>query len=143
MSNYDDILPLPHPVSPTRRRMSAEERAAQFAPFAALTGFGAVIVETARTTAARIELDEYGRERLDARLRVLQEALADEPVVTATYFVPDERKDGGAYVTAQGVVKKLDVYERQIVFTDGCAVSFDDLYALDGAVFDDMEEMRC
>lgn len=138
MRGYDDIIHLPHPVSPTRRRMTAEERAAQFAPFAALTGFGAVIVETARTTDARIELDEYGRERLDARLRVLQEALADEPVVTATYFVPDERKDGGAYVTAQGVVKKLDVYERQIVFTDGRAVSFDDLYALDGAVFDDM-----
>ncbi len=138
MRDYDDILHLPHPVSSTRRRMTAEERAAQFAPFAALTGFGAVIVETARTTDARIELDEYGRERLDARLRTLQEALADEPVVTVTYFVPDERKEGGAYVTVQGAVKKLDVYERQIVFTDGRAVSFDDLYALDGAVFDDM-----
>lgn len=138
MRDYSDILHLPHPVSSTRRRMTAEERAAQFAPFAALTGFGAVIVETARTTDARIELDDGAREELDARLRVLQEHRADRPPVAVTYFVPDERKEGGAYVTALGEVKKLDPIARTLVLTDGSSIALDDIYALGGAVFDDM-----
>lgn len=136
MSDYSDIIHLPHPVSPTRKRMSAEERAGQFAPFAALTGFGAVITETARVTDERIELDEGAQEELDARLQILREHLPERPPVAVTYFVPDGQKSGGAYVTALGEVKKLDLYERRLILTDGSALALDDIYTLDGEIFE-------
>lgn len=136
MRRYDDIIDLPHHVSPTRPRMDAETRAAQFAPFAALTGFGAVITETARTTEARIELDEGGREALDERLHTLAAHMDERPIVAVTYFVPDEKKTGGAYVTAHGAAKRLDLHERRLIMADGTAIPLDELYALAGEVFE-------
>lgn len=136
MNPYEDIINRPHPVSKTRRRMSAQERAAQFAPYAALTGFGAVITETARTTEPRRELDEGAREELNARLRALSERLDERPSVAVTFFLPDERKDGGAYIAVFGQAKKIDLYERELVFTDGNAIALDDIYALNGELFD-------
>lgn len=119
MSRYDDIINLPHHVSPARPRMDSEARAAQFAPLAALTGFGAVITETAWTAEARIELDAGGREALDERLCTLAAHIGERPRIAATYFVPDEKKDGGAYVTAQGAAKRVDLDERRLTMADG------------------------
>ena len=90
MSRYDDIIDLEHHVSKTRPRMSMTERAAQFSPFAALTGFGAVIDEAARLTETRIELDETARSELDARLRRMNERIVERPAAAITYFLPDE-----------------------------------------------------
>ena len=105
---YDDIIHLPHPVSKTHPRMSMIERAAQFSPFAALTGYGAAIKETARLTDRKLELDEETQALLDLRQHFLLEHLAQRPEVTITYFEPDTRKEGGSYQTITARVKKLD-----------------------------------
>lgn len=116
---YDDIIGLPHHVSRKHPQMPLLDRAAQFAPFAALTGHEAAIKETARLTEEEIELDENSKELLDFRLQQLQEHLSEHPEVTVTYFCPDEKKTGGAYETVTGVVKKVDEYAGELVFTDG------------------------
>ena len=105
-SRYYDIIDLPHHVSMRRPRMSMLSRAAQFSPFAALAGYEASIQEAARLTDTRIELDEYAKAALDAKLRLLQSD--PQMPVSITYFVPDARKAGGAYVTAEGSVRKVD-----------------------------------
>ena len=94
---YDDIINLPHHTSPTRPRMTMIDRAAQFSPFAALTGYDAAVKETARLTENRIELDEYEKSALNDRLQIVQERLSDTPVISIKYLVPDERKSGCAY----------------------------------------------
>ena len=99
---YDDIIRLPHPDSPKHPRMSLYDRAAQFSPFAALTGHSAAIAETGRLTDRRVELDEYEMARVDAELQHLQELLPSRPTASITYFVPDERKNGGSYQTVTG-----------------------------------------
>ena len=104
MGKYDDIINLPHHVSATRPRMSMIDRAAQFSPFAALTGYDAAIKETGRLTDRRIELTEDSRAAMDRKQQLLVENLADHPEVSVTYFVPDERKAGGAYITVTGRV---------------------------------------
>ncbi len=116
---YDDIIDLPHHTSKKHPRMPLLDRAAQFAPFAALTGHEAAIKETARLTEEEMELDENRKELLDLRLQQLQEHLSEQPEVTVTYFQPDEKKAGGAYVSVTGRVKKVDGYEGELVFTDG------------------------
>lgn len=116
---YDDIIDLPHHVSRKHPQMPLLDRAAQFAPFAALTGHEAAIKETARLTEEEIELDENRKELLDFRLQELQEHLTESPKVTVTYFKPDEKKAGGVYETVAGVVKKVDGYTGELVFTDG------------------------
>lgn len=116
---YDDIIDLPHHVSKKHPQMPLLDRAAQFAPFAALTGHEAAIKETARLTEEEIELDENSKELLDFRLQQLQEQLSESPEVTVTYFCPDEKKAGGAYETVTGKVKKVDAYAGEMVFTDG------------------------
>ena len=125
MSSYDDIINLPYPQKP--RRMSNYDRAAQFSPFAALTGFEAAIAETARLTDHRIELDEGGKALLDEKLHLIEENLQDSPEITVTYFKPDLRKMRGAYVEKSGRVKKLDAYSRAIAFTDGMAIRIEDI----------------
>lgn len=105
MTQYEDIINLPHHVSERHARMSMLDRVAQFSPFAALTGYDAAIEETARLTDAKIELDESEKDLLNKRLR---EALASGTHVRISYFLPDERKVGGAYVCITGKVKKLD-----------------------------------
>ena len=124
MSKYDDIIDLPRPKS-AHEPMPMGDRAAQFSPFAALTGYGDAIDETARLTDARIELSEEERAELDYKQQYL--ATLDAPTVTVTYFVPDERKSGGAYVTHTGVLKRVDEVESMVVFKDGLRVPLDEV----------------
>ena len=125
MSSYEDIIDLPYPQK--RPRMSNSDRGAQFSPFAALTGFEAAIGETARLTDRKIELDEGGKALLDEKLREIGEKLDDRPEITVTYFRPDLRKAGGAYVQKRGRVKKLDSYSRSVIFTDSTVVHIEDI----------------
>lgn len=128
---YDDIIDLPHHVSDTRPRMSRLDRAAQFSPFAALTGYGAAIKETARLTDERSELGEYELMELNAGIHMLMERIDEHPQVEITYFKPDERKDGGAYLTVKSRAKRLNEYERFILLEDGTEIPFDDIYKIE------------
>lgn len=128
---YDDIISLPHHVSPTRPRMSAMERAAQFSPFAALTGYDAAVRETARTTEERAELDEDAKAALDRVLRQALDRLSARPAIRVTYFQPDSKKSGGACVTLTGRVKKLRQPENVLVLEDGTEIPVVDIYALE------------
>ena len=127
---YAGIMNLPHHVSPTRLQMPISDRAAQFSPFAALTGYAGVIRETARLTDRKIELDETNE-----RYQLLLSVLDAEPEVEITYFVPDERKSGGAYRTVSGVVKKADEFARRLTLTDGTVIPMEDVLMLDGVIF--------
>ena len=115
---YDDVINRQHPTSKKHPRMSRMNRAAQFAPFAALTGYEESIEETARLTDRRIELSEYEIEELNAKLNFIQEHIKEHPEVTVTYFQPDERKDGGAYITVTGRVRRIDEVNRVLAFED-------------------------
>ena len=117
-NKYDDIINLPHHVSKTRPRMSLEQRSAQFAPFSALTGYEEEIAETGRLTTDRIELNEEAKQLLDRTLQAIANKISKQPAVTITYFVPDNKKDGGAYITVSGNIKKIDKYKNIIVLTD-------------------------
>ena len=128
MTEYDDIIDLPRPKS-KHEPMPMSDRAAQFSPFAALTGYGDVIDETARLTDRRIELSEEESAELDYKQQYL--ATLDAPTVTVTYFVPDERKSGGAYVTHTGVLKRVDEIERMMLFMDGTRVELDDVMGIE------------
>ena len=136
---YDKIMGLPHHVSKTRPQMPMSDRAAQFAPFAALTGYDAAIKETGRLTDERIELDVEALSALDMKYQLLMEALDEAPEVTITYFQPDERKAGGKYVSAVGAVKKIDDFERRITMRDGTRIPTDDVLSIDGALFSSLE----
>ena len=127
MSRYDDIINLPHHVSPTRQRMSMHDRAAQFAPFAALVGYDDAVAETARLTESRPELDEQEQRELNARLCALADHIQDQPEVRIRYFVPDERKSGGAIVKICGKIKRISQAERSIIMFDGTEISIPDL----------------
>ena len=135
--NYDDILHLPHPTSKTHRRMSQEDRAAQFAPFAALVGYEDVITEAGRLTNRRIELDDGEISILDERLRLVM-ADGTDPEVSVTWFQPDERKNGGSYVTTIGKVKKVDELKRTLVMKDGTEVPIEEIIDIQSPVFRDM-----
>ena len=136
---YDEIMGLPHHISKTRPQMPMSDRAAQFAPFAALTGYDAAIKETGRLTDERIELDVEALSALDMKYQLLMEALDEAPEVTITYFQPDERKAGGKYLTATGVVKKVDDFERRITMQDGTKIPMDDVLSIDGELFSSLE----
>ena len=127
MGNYEDIINLPHHTSSKRPRMSMIDRAAQFSPFAALTGYDAAIKETGRLTDERIELDEAELDVLNTKFQSLVDKLGEEPKVDVLYFLPDQRKSGGAYHTVSGVVKKLDLYERVLIMKDGPSIPMDDV----------------
>ncbi len=136
---YDEIMGLPHHVSKTRPQMPMSDRAAQFAPFAALTGYDAAIKETGRLTDERIELDVEALSALDMKYQLLMDALDEAPEVTITYFQPDERKAGGKYVSAVGAVKKIDDFERRITMRDGTRIPTDDVLSIDGELFSSLE----
>lgn len=127
MDPYEDIINLPHHVSPKRPQMSMQDRAAQFSPFAALTGYEDAIKETGRLTDVKIELSDEDRELLDQKQQYLQEHIGDRPEITITYFVPDEKKSGGAYISISGRMKRVDEYARQFVLTDGKKIQLDDI----------------
>lgn len=139
MKGYEDIINLPHHISPTRQQMPMSDRAAQFSPFAALTGYDAAIKETGRLTDERIELDVEALSALDMKYQLLMEALDEAPEVTITYFQPDERKAGGKYVSAVGAVKKIDDFERRITMRDGTRIPTDDVLSIDGELFSSLE----
>lgn len=134
-SPYEDILHLPHHVSTTRPRMSMLDRAAQFSPFAALTGYDAAIRETERLTDHPIDLDVDGKAMLNRKIRTLLEHQSEQPEVTLTYFVPDARKSGGAYVETTGRVRKVDPYAQALMMADGGMISFDTIYDIGGELF--------
>ena len=135
---YDDILKLPRHVSATRPHMPAIDRAAQFSPFAALTGYDAAIKETARLTDERIELDEYMKGALSDRLQIIADRIKEQPEIVITYFQPDAKKDGGAYVTAAGAAKKIDEFERVVVMSNGTVITIDEIINIDGKLFETM-----
>lgn len=142
---YDDILYMTRPAS-KHPKMPLSDRAAQFAPFSALAGHGDAVKETARLTDAYIEPDKGQKEHLDQRLKLLLAAISGnpglEPEVTATYFKPDEKKDGGAYVSVKGSVKKVDGHLRQIILADGTALPMDYIVSMEGAVFDAIDKSQ-
>ena len=136
MGKYDDIIDLPHHVSETHPPMSRADRAAQFSPFAALTGYDAAVRETARVTERRIELDEGVKAELNARLNCILEHLSEHPQVSLTYFVPDEKKSGGAYRTVTGTVRKLDSFVKTLTLTDGTVVPMEEMVHVEGNLFE-------
>ena len=116
--------------------MSRLNRTAQFSYFAALTGYGAAIQEAGRLTDRKIQLDEDSQAVLDRKLAILREQLSKRPEVAVTYFQPDGKKDGGAYASFSGQVKKIQDYEQLLVFTDGTQIPFSDILDLDGEMFE-------
>ena len=138
-NKYEEILSLPHHVSETRPQMPISDRAAQFAPFAALTGYDSAIKETGRLTDEKTELDEEALTALNMRYQLLMDILDDAPEVTITYFQPDERKAGGEYVSVIGAVKKVDDFERLITMQDGTKIPMDDVLSIDGELFSSLE----
>lgn len=135
---YEDIIYLPHPVSKTRPQMPMSDRAAQFSPFAALTGYDAAIRETARLTDKKLLLDEETCALLDRKQQCLCEIIAEKPEITVTYFVPDERKDGGSYVTVTGKLRRIDLCARLLMLTDGRNIPLDDIADLESERFDNI-----
>ena len=138
-SKYDEIIGLPHHVSKTRPQMPMSDRAAQFAPFAALTGYDSAIKETGRLTDEKIELDEEALTVLNMRYQLLMDALDEEPEVEITYFKPDEHKAGGAYVAVTSAVIEVDDFERLITMQDGMKIPMDDVLSIDGELFSSLE----
>lgn len=130
---YDDIINLPHPTSANHPRMSLYDRAAQFSPFAALTGHDAAIKETARLTEQKIELSEDTISRLNEKLQIVADHL--ETKVTITYFVPDERKSGGAYVSYTGIVRRIDDYEHTLIMTDKTVIPIEQISEIESELF--------
>lgn len=136
---YEDMLHLPHHVSSTRSKMSITDRGAQFSPFAALTSHGVAILETARLTDRRRELSEDAKAALGNKLSMLAEIALHHPVVLITYFRADEKKAGGSYITAAGAVKKIDEYERILMFMDGTRIPIGDISEIESELFERMD----
>ncbi len=135
MEKYNDIINLPHYQSKKRPRMSVCDRAAQFSPFAALTGHDDAIKETARLTDKKVELDETTKTILNEKFNYIIEHIYDQPEITVTYFIPDTLKSGGRYVDFTGCVKKYDYHNRLLHFTDNTEIRVDDIIEVEGSVF--------
>ena len=136
LHNYDDIIDLPHHTSPNRRRMKSIDRAAQFAPFAALAGYDVDVLEAARVTHQKLILTEDMKEILDRKQQRLAEIIDEQPEITVTYFVPDLRKAGGSYQTITGNLKIIDEYEQMLVMTNGKSISITDVISIDSEVLE-------
>lgn len=119
---YDDMINLPHHISTVHPQMPVSERAAQFSPFAALTGYDDAVKETGRLTDTKIELDEDAKEILDEKLRMIQEQIEERLMAEITYFQPDDKKEGGAYITASGNIKKIDEYKKAVIMENGTEI---------------------
>ena len=128
---YDDIIGLPRPVSETHPRMPMLDRAAQFSPFAALTGYDAAITETARLTEDKRELTEEQKQIISQSLSELQGRLKTDPKVTVVYFEPDARKTGGSYRTVSGEAKRVDPLWGMLELADGTAIPFENIFSLE------------
>ena len=132
---YDDMIGLGHHISRTHPPMARIKRAAQFASFDALTGFGAAIHEVGRETGEKKELSEDEIDMIDAKLAVIQYHIKEQPNITVTYFIPDDKKAGGRYVTVSGKVRKLDEVKRAIIMTNGTKIPIGDVQYIDGDMF--------
>lgn len=132
---YEDIIHLPHHQSAKRPHMSNYDRAAQFSPFAALTGYDAAVKESARLTEDKLELDDDTRAELDEKLQIILKNISSNPKVTVTYFRPDEKKSGGTYVTVTGYVKKIDTYRHELVMTDKSAIPTNQISKMESDLF--------
>lgn len=135
---YDNIIGMAHHSSPTRTRMSMRDRAAQFAPFAALTGYDSLVEETARITDTQDADNEEGAALLDKKLRILSELEGERPYIEVTYFVPDEKKSGGRYETAYGYLKLIDAIEGAIILGDKRKILFKRIRDLDSTAFNEI-----
>ena len=133
---YDDIINMPHHVSHSRPRMSNYDRAAQFSPFAALTGYGDAVKETERVTDNKLELTEDEKQSLNEKFQIILENLHDNPQITITYFEPDKKKEGGVYLTKIGKIKEIDIIEHRIVFTDKSFVKTDCIKNITSPIID-------
>lgn len=132
---YEDIVNLPPHISKRHPQPSMMDRAARFAPFAAITGYEEMVLEEARVTEEHIDLDEGTLALLNEKLNMIQEFLDEEPEVTITYFEPDKKKSGGAYVSATGTVKSIDEYEHLVLMTDGKKIYIDGIYNIESDLF--------
>ncbi len=132
---YDDMIGLGHPISRTHPPMARIKRAAQFASFDALTGFGAAIHEAGRETEEKKELSEDEIDMINAKLAVIQYHIKEQPNIAVTYFIPDDKKSGGRYVTVSGNVRKLDGLERVIMMVDGTRIPIEDVRMIEGDLF--------
>ena len=139
MSRYDDIINLPHHVSKTRKPMSMADRAAQFAPFAALSGHNEALVETERHTSPKEILSQDELDRISARLTCVIEHMTERNELSFVYYVPDEVKDGGKYVELTGIPRRYDEYERVLVMSDGRLLLIDNILTITGKLFDDYD----
>ena len=139
MKDYSKIISLPHHQSATRKRMSNYDRAAQFAPFAALTGHDEAIKETARLTDDYMEMGEDRLGELSAKIQLLIDKLSEQPEITVVYFIPDVRKSGGSYAEKTGIVRIIDEYERKLVFYDGDKILIDRVTDFKGEIFSQLE----
>ena len=138
---YDDILNMPYPNPEIEKDFPDKIlRSAQFAPFAALTGHDEAIEETARLTDSKVELDEYQKAELNDKIQLINNSDADEEV-SITYFVPDKKKSGGAYITKRGIVLKVREYEKDIIMDDGTEIPVDDVFAIEGNQFDETKSI--
>ena len=132
---YEDIVNLPPHISKKHPQPTMMDRAARFAPFAAITGYEEMVLEEARITEERIDLDEGTLSILNEKLNMIQEFIDEEPEVTITYFEPDKKKSGGAYVSVTGIVKRIDEYEHLVIMTDGKMIRVEDIYGLESDLF--------
>ena len=140
MGKFDDIINREYVKSPTRRHMTMVERAAQFGAFRAVVGHEDALHETARLTDEKMELDEYIKVELNEKLQIIATAEEQEEV-SITYFVPDEKKSGGVYVTKMGVVLKVREYEKDVVMDDSTEIPIDDIIVIEGNQFNEMENI--
>ena len=138
MKNYEDIINLPHHVSKKHPQMSIWSRSAQFAPFAALTGYDDAVKETARLTDKRLEIDEGLKNILNNKLQYILENKSLQPEITFTYFVYDNKKSGGKYIEKTGVVKKIDLNEKYIMLKDKTKISIDEIINITGDILENI-----
>ena len=139
MTNYESIINLPHHVSRTRKPMDMMSRVAQFAPFAALTGHDAAIQETARQTTEQLDQSAEQLEEMSRKLNYAL-SLSDAPLLTITYFQPDSRKSGGAYVTIEGKVKSIDEYSNLMILADDNRIPLSAILSIDSPCFDSVDQ---
>ena len=135
---YNDIVNLPHHVSASRQPMSSADRAAQFAPFAALTGYEDAVAEAGRITGTQIELDEQQQVELNRRFNLLMTNITRLPEVEVEYFVPHMLKSVGEYVVYRGVIKKVSISDKRIIFQDDTVIQLNMVVALNGKIFDEL-----
>ncbi|MBR5597274.1 MAG: hypothetical protein IKW30_07700 [Lachnospiraceae bacterium] len=135
-NKYEDIINLPHHVSKTRPQMDMINRAAQFSPFAALTGYNSAIEETCRLTGSFKELDDNQKEILNEKLKFLSEHIKEQPLISITYFQPDELKEGGEYIEVSGYVEKIDEYNKVILFSNEKTILLEYIYNIELPIFE-------